>query len=177
MKSEEIRLELLREAFPGISPEAGAALAQAASICLERENYSSCTDMNIDGDWNRAVSLCWRTTDARMRRAWGDIQEATEYGACGIAALLIARLTSLVVVERSVKGTGFDYWLSHKDDVEPLFQRKARLEVSGIQNGGEAEIRQRLREKLKQINRSDGKFPAYIAIVEFSTPRSRMVQK
>ena len=40
---------------------------------------------------------------------------------------IVASLTDYHIVQRSYKGTGFDYWLGLKKD--PLFQNAARLEV------------------------------------------------
>ncbi len=112
-----------------------------------------------------------------MHRCWADDQEATEFGACGIAALLIHEFTDLTVTERSVKGTGFDYWLGTKSSEAPLFQEKARLEVSGIRNGDDFALRRRVKEKTEQTKRLDGTLPAYIIVVEFSTPRSQTVKR
>jgi hypothetical protein len=48
------------------------------------------------------------------------------------AILLMRALTGYTVIERSRKGTGFDWWLGTEDN---LFQGKVRLEVSGILRG------------------------------------------
>lgn len=57
-------------------------------------------------------------------------------------------LTSLVVVERSKKGPGFDYWLGQSDD-DDLFANKARLEVSGILAGNDSDIKGRTMQKVE----------------------------
>lgn len=100
-----------------------------------------------------------------------------EHGACGIAVLLVDSLTEYTVVERSQKGTGIDYWLGKKGANEPLFQAKARLEISGIRQGGEKDIETRVRRKETQIAPSDGSLPGIIVVVEFSAPRARMRTK
>jgi hypothetical protein len=65
--------------------------------------------------------------------------------------------------------------LGNEDD---LFQRKARLEVSGILRGDTRRINSRVREKMEQTKQSDQlSIPAYIAVIEFSTPRSKVVQR
>lgn len=63
------------------------------------------------------------------------------------------------------------------DDSDTLFQRKARLEVSGIRKGSEAIIQSRVNMKLKQIAPSDSVAPGYVAVVEFGTPKTRIVEK
>jgi hypothetical protein len=75
----------------------------------------------------------------------------------------------MVVVERSVKGLGFDYWLGDKDDDE-LFAGKARLEVSGILSGSRSQAQARVRQKREQMKPSDRLAPGYVAVVEFGTP-------
>ena len=53
----------------------------------------------------------------------------------------------------------------------------ARLEVSGIRKGDERTIKTRVRQKLKQVAKSDGSLPAYIVVVEFGTPISEVAEK
>lgn len=80
-------------------------------------------------------------------------------------------------MEISRKGTGFDYWLGRKDSNALLFQNKARLEVSGIRRGDEVAIETRVRRKLKQIEPTDALLPGLVAVVEFSSPRTRVRSK
>ena len=63
-------------------------------------------------------------------------------------------------------------------DVGELFQGKKRLEVSGILRGNEANLKARVKEKVRQTNRSDQiGLPAIVVVVEFSSPRSRVIKK
>ena len=56
--------------------------------------------------------------------------------AYGVALLLIQRLTSFTVVERSRRGLSFDHWLGNVSDSATLpFEKSARLEVAGIDLG------------------------------------------
>ncbi|ETW93058.1 MAG: hypothetical protein ETSY2_52085 [Candidatus Entotheonella gemina] len=111
-----------------------------------------------------------------MLDAWADEQEATEYGACGIAILIILALTDYTVIRRSRKGTGIDYWLGYQDTDYP-FQDAARLEVSGIRRGNDRVVAARVSQKIRQTKPSDEALPAYIVVVEFSRPYARMVKK
>jgi len=174
---EELHLNALKEGTPGITQAFGEGLAQAASVCLEDQRHSSGDQMNVDGDFNRVYAMSWDTTTEQMRQCWADPEVATEHGAYGIASLLVPRLTDLTVIQRSRKGTGFDFWLGPEGDPAPLFQKKARLEVSGIRNGTKAIIQSRVRQKLEQIGRSDGPLPALVIVVEFGEPRSRVIKK
>jgi len=117
-----------------------------------------------------------------MRRSWKDLQEATEYGAVAIAILLVINCTEYTIIERAVKGTGFDYWLledAFYDEEEIFPSGTARLEVSGIIHAEkDSEIRARVREKKKQTEVSDDRrLPALIIVTEFSRPETHMVRK
>lgn len=84
------------------------------------------------------------------------------------------KLTDLTIIERSRKGTGFDYWLGNQDSTAILpFQHMARLEVSGIRKGNQSQINARVKQKTEQTGASDAEgLPAYIIVVEFSRPIS-----
>jgi len=118
--------------------------------------------------------MSWPAVTAQMSRTHNDPDEATELGACGVAFHLIRDLESMHVIERSRKGTGFDYWLG-KDGEDP-FQNKARLEISGIRRAGSPSVvAERVKQKRLQTMRSDGmKIPAYVIVVEFSGPRAHI---
>lgn len=129
----QITLETLKFGLPALTPAFGEMLAEAASVCLEAQTQRIVCSLFIRQDDNAEISFLLRrlqVTDA-MRRAYRDEQEATEFGACGIALLVVREITGYTVVERSVRGTGFDYWLGAENttdliesDAEP-FERKA----------------------------------------------------
>ena len=109
------------------------------------------------------------------RRFWNDLEEATQHGAYAVAILLVRALTGYTVIERSRKGTGFDWWLGTEDN---LFQGKARLEVSGILHGTTRRINGRIKARVGQTTQSDNlALPAYVVVVEFGTPRAKVVQR
>ena len=146
-------------------------LAEGAGICLESQGHPQGVEIQASGHISNGYSVEWQPITEQARRSWGDDQEATEYGASGIAILLIERETPYSVIERSTKMTGFDYWLGDASDV--TFQRKARMEVSGIRRGDRRLVMARVREKLNQTKASDaeyGDLPAYVIVVEFGTP-------
>ena len=86
---------------------------------------------------------------------------------------MLRELTGLLVIERSKKGPGFDYWLGEADD-DRLFAGKARLEVSGILSGSAGEITTRVKQKKNQIKPSAHLAPGYVAIVEFGKPTTHV---
>jgi hypothetical protein len=112
-----------------------------------------------------------------LMKATADLQEATEYGAYGVALVIAVKITGIPFVERSAKETGIDYWLGDGADERGIFQRTARLEVSGILRGNDKQITARLKTKIIQTKRSDQTLlPAYAIIVEFAEPTARLTR-
>jgi len=171
-----LTLEDLLEDFPHIPPECGSVLVQSAVLCLEGQGHTSGALLTVQGSFNTAFRLQWSmdVTEA-MRRYWNDPDETVEQGAYGLALLLLRSLAGLTVLERSRKGTGFDWWLASADN---LFQAAARLEVSGIMRGSARRVKGRLKERLAQTMRSDPSgLTAFIAVVEFGGPMGQVVQR
>ena len=151
-------------------------MAQAAVICLDHQTHTSAVPLVVDGNFTATFSLSWseRVTEAK-RRFWNDLDEATQQGAYAVAILLIRALTGYTVIERSRKGTGFDWWLGAEDN---LFQSKARLEVSGILRGTPRRINSRIKARMGQTRQSDNlALTAYVVVVEFGTPRAELMQR
>jgi hypothetical protein len=178
MKSEEevdqrvIALEELKTAFPHIPADCGGMHAQAALVCLDHNRHSSGVKLTVEGDFAEAVEIRWQLVlDDAMRAYWKDLTDATNQGAVGIAILLVRLLFGYTVVERSSIGTGIDWWLGTEGD--ELFQKKARLEVSGLLQEPQWRANARLKEKKEQTKQSDRtRTPASIIVVEFSAPQA-----
>ncbi|MHB9131556.1 MAG: hypothetical protein ACYDBB_10770 [Armatimonadota bacterium] len=179
MESEQIkdmRLHWLGTGAPALTPAQGEVLAHSAAISLESCTHHSGVSITVDGDFSAQYRLRWRPTTDQMRRCYNDEEVATEHGAYGIAILLLRDLAGYTVVERSRKGTGFDYWLGDDDDL--LFQKKARLEVSGSRSQNATTLTSRVKQKVKQTAPSDNTgLPAYIAVVGFADPCAEVVKK
>jgi hypothetical protein len=177
-ETQAIVLTKLAEGLPAITPSFGATLAEACAICLQDQDHDQGVELQVSGEFTARFKLYWQTVTDQMVRCWNDQEFATEQAAYGIAFMLVQHLTSYTVIERSRRGTGFDYWLGHEDATSELpFQNKVRLEVSGIRRGDASRIKARVKQKIEQTSPSDGTLPAYIVVVEFSQPRSVMVQK
>lgn len=169
----ELVLEDLVSHFPYVPRDCGRFLAQAAALALEGEKHASGVSLLVEGDYQATLRVNWSldVTEA-MRRYWNDPDETAEYGAHAIALLLMRGLAGYNVVEKSKKGTGFDWWLAPDDK---LFQATARLEVSGIMSGSGRRINSRLKARIEQTRRSDASgLPAYVAVVEFRTPKAKV---
>jgi hypothetical protein len=173
MSPKRLNLADLGAGMPGLTPASGAVMAESAAVCLEDRFHRSGVVLRFLGIHSGERELVWPSVDEQQRRTYRDMHEATERGAYGLAILTMKEVTGLVVLERSRKGPGFDYWLGEVDD-DKLFSNKVRLEVSGILNGSSADIAARARQKLNQIRPSDHLAPGFVVIVEFSQPISHV---
>jgi hypothetical protein len=178
MQNGAIPLDLttLTAGHPGLSANVASSFVDAGAVCLEHHGHEHGVVLSGNGDCSRTWRLFWPPATDQTRRTWRDMAEATEYGACGIAILVVKEHTGYSVLERARKYQGCDYWLGEEDDLP--FQNKARLEISGILHGNDASVRQRVKEKVEQTRQSDGSgIPAYIVIVEFGRPVSYLVER
>jgi hypothetical protein len=179
MKDRSVYLDFnaLRNGHIGISATYGSFLAEAASRCLHFHRHQNPALLSITGDHTAIGTLAWCDAGELEQATWADLYEAAEYGAYAVGITVALRLTEKFRVERSVRGTGIDYWISDGGNHDAPFQRTARLEISGILSGDDAKLMSREKSKLLQTTRSDSiGLPAYVAIVEFSRPETRFVQ-
>jgi hypothetical protein len=177
---EIINISELNYGLPTITPAYGQGLAEAAAFCLSKNSHqsSNCILNCIKTlkDDIESYQLFWDDLDPRVESTYGDLEEATEYGAMGIAILLSTKLIKYSTVERSMKGTGIDYWIGEKNN--DMFQRKARLEISGIFRGNDSQFKLRLNQKFKQTTISDGLgYDCFVSIIEFSMPKASFLSK
>lgn len=156
----------------GLLDSLAGYMGACAAVCLAREHRPG-VQMTVEGYAGTKFLLLWESLTEKHYRTCADLQEATEYGAYGIAILVVRETTGKTVVERSAKGPGFDFWIGDEQDAELPFQGLARLEVSGILCGDPAEINARVTTKKRQVKHSD----AFIAVVEFSRPTTRLERK
>lgn len=179
---------------PGITPEVGAALAQAGAVCLEAQGHVPGALLTVRGEYGTSYRLGWTPVTPQARRTWDDANEATEDAAAGISILLANREIGQAVIARARKSspqqpTGFDYWLGddqtdNMSDAEQTATEslagilasanlvaRSRLEVSGIRSANDRVIRSRVRRKLDQMRPSDAmNLPGYAIVVEFGRP-------
>ena len=162
--------------MPGLTRPAGQDLADAAALCFEECGHREPITLKVTGWKTRTYQAIYPRMTDQKRRTYNDQQEATEKGACAVAICVIHDLAGFAVVERSRTGTGFDYWLGD-DDPRP-FQKKARLEVSGILHGTENDLQQRVKQKCRQTERSDHtRLEAFVAVIEFGHPMAKVVKR
>ncbi len=170
-----LNLSDLSDGLPAIPRAFGQTLAEIGGLCLESQGHERGVQLRVRGYRHNTDSLEWPPVTEQDLRGFNDPEEATEWGAVGVAVLLARREIGYSVIERSRKGTGFDYWMG--DESELPFERKARLEISGIRRGANQEVNARVRQKLRQVERSGDSPAAYVIVVEFGTPRAEVREK
>ena len=139
---------------------------KAARVCLDRHHSSPKTFILDKDDQKYTANLEWSKANKRTRTGFANRDEATRDGAyiCAIAAVEL--LYDMFAVSRAENLTGADYYLSNSaDDLEASF----RLEVSGIDEGNNSDIKYRLGEKIEQTRNGKSSLPAIAAVVGFKS--------
>ena len=165
----------LAHGMPGLTPAKGLDLVEAATICLEERGHGIRAALTVDGDYSVQAAIERIQATDQMRLCYDNANEATEDGACAVAILVACDLSGYTVIRRSRTSTGVDYWLGNKNGF--MFQAAALLEVSGIRNGNASQINARVREKETQVKQAPPGVPIFIVVVEFGSPRSRVVRR
>ena len=169
----ELKLSDIMQGLPGVSSIEGANLHENCVVELHRHRHISPTVLKVSSDNDCNFCIVWEDGfNTQLDRTYSDRQSSIERSAVCISILLALKLTDYTIIERSRKGTGFDYMLGDKDDV--FFNPKARLEISGIsEETRHNTLNMRFEQKSRQTDVSDStNMPAYISIVEFKTPQS-----
>ena len=171
---DTILLSNIKQGTPGISPIEGANLYENSIVALHKSGHSSPVTLQMEGMRKEPFSLEWEDCyNDQLQRTYADEQSVTERAAVAVSVLLALHITNYIVIERSRKGTGFDYMLG--DSLDSLFIPKARLEISGIKFETDSNsLASRFQKKTTQTDKSDDtRLPAYVSVVEFSTPKAK----
>jgi hypothetical protein len=164
-------LEGLHHDHPGLTPSLARTYAEAASVCLDRHHQrpAHIEIVHSPEKTGEVYELLWTLPGSRERAAWANTADATRDGAYSLALASAQVELGLVAVSRAETLTGADYYLgepgqtSAVDDLERAF----RVEISGVDLGSRATIRQRLRRKANQLRRGDSSLPAFACVVGF----------
>jgi hypothetical protein len=177
-KAKTIKLSNLKNLAIEISQVQCDFYAEACSVALQKNHHKNPT-LTVNGDFNGSFVILRH--EVTKLAGWEDNIEVAENGAIAIAFFLINEYSEYSVIRQSIRGTGFDYWLGYKPDhkkFDPNNFFVARLEISGILQGNDSEIKRRVTIKLKQVDKSAKlKLPAYISVTEFSNCKSHLVSK
>lgn len=167
-----LRLNDLSDRHPGLTKAIGETYAEAAAVCLSRHHESPIDVNAIFRNQSVDCNLLWLQPDIPTLRAHANEIDATEQGAYGVSLAAVEAIAGLVAMRRAETLTGADYYVapigSDPEDLEDCI----RLEVSGLNNGGQADIKYRLSQKLKQAEKGISNLPAIAAVIGF---RERLI--
>lgn len=161
------RLDALHERHPGLTAPLGGTFFEAASVCLSR-HHDSPVDMSIVCNGTASSQqIDFAKPDTRMLNAWANDIDTTESGAYGMSLATVETEEQLVAIRRAETLTGADWYVApigtDPGDLENCF----RLEVSGIDAGGQSVVDARLQQKIEQTRRGASNLPAIASVVGF----------
>jgi hypothetical protein len=177
---EIIKIESLRETVTAISQVQCEFLLENCITALENGGHRSGCRFTVYGDAKKEYGLTW----GRLvnKAGYQEPIKVVEHAAEALSFFLSTDLTGYTVVEEAIFGTGIDYWLGYEEGhhlYQPNNFIRARLEISGIEReiAGNS-LEKRVRSKMKQTKPTDGtRLPAFISVVEFSTPKAFFAKK
>lgn len=168
-------LNKLKGGIMGLNPVICTYFMQACAECLDHHGHAEDISFSKTNDPEIGYNLKWSKNPEDVKRGLKDTQEITEWGATAIALLIAEQESGYTIAERSAKGTGFDWWLGEDVDDLSIFQKKARLEISGIlaENKNNT-IEKRVREKIAQTKISiNTGLKAHISVTDFKSPKTQ----
>jgi hypothetical protein len=176
--SNNAEIDLIQLNDIGISPGKALFQVECCAWCMDEQKHANGKILEAkEGDSNTSHPVIWDEASVSITNILDSIHEdeAAEYGAEAIALILSVLKSDYNSVKRaSKKGGGYDYWLGHKDGF--LFQERVRLEISGIRAETRSNsLQARVKDKMRQVAKSDGTYPSCIIVVEFSKFVARIV--
>jgi hypothetical protein len=168
MPESKLKFANLSDRHFGVTPGIAAAYAEAATVCLGRHHSSPQNVLLQDGPADRQSLAEWPTPNERTLAGWSNKDDATEFGAYGLALAAIELTRGVVAVRRAETRTGADYYLGTPDAPADDLEVSLRLEVSGTDEGNDTVIQSRLRQKLEQAAVVTSNLPAIATVVGFA---------
>lgn len=173
-------LEELKDTITLFSPTQADFLSENSIVALEYNKHTSGCILKIGGDQVEDIQLKWST--AVVKSGYKEEKKFIEKSAEAISFFICRKYTDYNVIEEASIGTGIDYWLGYDENhlsYDPINFLNARLEVSGINVETPTNtIASRVKIKIKQTDPSDSTaIPAYISVVEHSTPKAHFSKK
>lgn len=170
----KLNLDDLKIGQPGLSPDIAKFLVEAAVVCLVEQGHQSGVTLKTEGDIQENIQIMWSNKiNDQIKRGWKDTNEAAEYGATAIAALLIFMFEQLVIFERLPQTGDADYYLQEVATGDIT----AMLEVSGIwkeTKGNTPSTRVNIKRNKLMKTASAQNLPTFIIVTEFGKPQSKI---
>ena len=165
--ARQLRIDGLASRHYGLTDGIATGYAEAARLCLDRHHQSP-VDIEIDHSGRvETTSLEWEAPDARIRAAHANETDATEAGAYACVLAAVELVLQLVAIHQAQTLTGSDYYIAPVGSPVEDLEHALRLEISGVDKGSPAAVRQRLSTKLEQAAKGTSNLPALAGVVGF----------
>lgn len=159
-------LKHLADRHVGLTFELAACYLQAARICLDLHHIPPNEFTLSDESGDLMATVDWEPSEERLRRAWANQTDATENGAYACALAAVELMKRLVAVGRAETMTGADFYVVPIGKQAEDLKEWIRLEVSGT-HLDDADLKTRLRQKVKQAAKGRSNLPALAVVVGF----------
>jgi len=167
-------LDDLHQRHYGLPPELNAVYAVSARVSLARHHAPPAVTflLTCDDDDSEECVSAWEAPTERQLAGYANRDDATRDGAYAVALAAVELVDGAFAVSRADVREGADYYVAppSPDGLGDL-EDAARLEVSGIDSGGESAIRERLQKKLEQVEAPEVNGPALACVVGFRARR------
>lgn len=167
-RMHKIDLHRMDSRHRGLTFAIAGTYQEAASVCLSRHHSSPVTVAVSDNGSSFSAEINWEHPTSRVLDAYANKTDTTEQGAYGCVIAGIEVVRGLFAVRRAETGTGADYYIAPigrgVDDLEDCL----RLEVSGVSDGDDKEVRRRLLLKVAQASEGNSNLPAVASVFGFS---------
>ena len=151
---------------PGLTKSIADATLEAASVCLHRHHRPP-EYFDLEALDQTTAVVDWVPPNSRVRTAWANETDTTEAGACAMVLAAVELVEGLVTVGRAETMTGADYYVAPQGTALSDLEDCLRLEVSGVDHGGSAVVKQRLKSKLVQAQQGQSNVPAIAGVAGF----------
>lgn len=166
--SKRLNIEDMHARHRALTPPIAGSYQQAASVCFSRDHSPPIEISLHDNETRTLVEVTWIEPDSRVRAAWDNKIDTTEFGAYGCVIAAVELLRGMFAVRRAETGTGADYYIGPQGSGEDDLEKCLRLEVSGVSTGDDSDVRKRLLEKVNQALRGNSNLPALAGVIGFS---------
>lgn len=158
-------LERLHERHRGLTEAICRSYAEAAAVALARHHSSPSVVTVRHGETSTQRIVAWPSPDPKTIAAWANTDDTTRDAAYSMALASVESELEWVALQRADTRTGADYFVGPPEsaDLEDAY----RLEVSGTDRGGEAEVKRRMKVKLQQTRDGTSDVPAIACVVGF----------
>ena len=173
-------IEELKDTITLFSRNQANFLSENCIVALEHNQHRSGCVLKLDGDTTEDIQLQW--SSEIVKNGYKEEKKFIEKSAEALSFFLCRYLTEFNLIEEASIGTGIDYWLGYDKDHDlfnPANFLQARLEISGINSeAGSNTLESRVKAKKQQTVPTDGtQLPAYISVIEHSTPKAHFSKK